>query len=831
MIVSFFANARDAEPKPLETTWPEFANLLHSWSVDRAETDCAPCAGKTCAAKVAGMAFSPVEFAEDQSRGLAGARFVHLFAGDLDHLTRAQVATVAETLAGLAHVVYSTHNHLREGEDDACLRVVIPLSRPVPAADWRRFWLAFAEVSGLPLDRVAKSSAQLLFLPSRPRGAAHVFELGEGEPLDVDAVMEHAGPPESVPPPSPRATASGDPDGTTTIDADARAALISAGKLARTLTPHGTYGSSGVGRRMTLYNTGRLIGGLAAAGRVPLEESLDLVARLVEPPLTPGGECEKALRDGAKVGPNAPLPEDTGPALVATALGRPRPEVRYPLEPWTWAQLEAVCRGAPDDARPLETPSTPSPGEIAASGGTDEAIEAALMIVGDKVEEDVFEAQQFVYKQFWHKTAKTPVLRQWRGDWYFWHAGRYSEITEARILSHVQNHMGGETSEAPRIMKGLISVAGVLIDEARLGDWIHPEVGTDPIETVVCANGLLHIPTRALTPATPHYFSTMHPGVAYDRNAPAPERWLRFMHDLWESDEKSIGLLQEWMGYTLTPDTSQQKILMFLGPPRSGRGTILRVLQALIGEGNYCTPTLSSLGTRFGLQPIVGKLAALVTDARLDSNRTDVAQIVEKLLSLSGDDDQDVDRKNRDVVTMKLHARVVVVSNVMPQLKDESGAIATRMLPLQLSRSFLGREDHGLGDALMVELPGILNWALEGWDRLNARGHFDPPASSADAIAELHELGSSVAAWLEDRAEVDHALEPKASTTCAAAYSDYQQWCQRSGHHGMPLQAFGCAIKASTQCSRVRLSDAARTSVYAGLKLRPATLASGTAPR
>lgn len=369
VIVTFFRGATDAEPSPIDTTWPDFANALKSWSEERAEVDCAPCPGKTCAAKLGGLAFSPCRYAEGATRGKASVLDVHAFAGDLDHLTRDQVAAVREALEGTAHALYSTHNHLREGKDDACLRVVIPLSRPVPAADWRRFWLAFAEISGLPLDKVVKSTASLLFMPSRPRGAEHVMIIAEGEPLDVDAVLEHAAPPESVPAPSPRAALPED-HAVTELDGKARDTLISLGKLARTLAPGGAYGPQGLGRRMTLYNTGRLIGGLAAAGRVPLDEALALVEHLCDPPLTPGGECEKALRDGAAVGGEAPLLADPGPGIVAEARGKPDPSVRYALEPWTWSQLEAVCRGAPDDARPIapprptarETPSEPGDG-------------------------------------------------------------------------------------------------------------------------------------------------------------------------------------------------------------------------------------------------------------------------------------------------------------------------------------------------------------------------------------------------------------------------------------------------------------------------------------
>jgi energy-coupling factor transporter ATP-binding protein EcfA2 len=125
---------------------------------------------------------------------------------------------------------------------------------------------------------------------------------------------------------------------------------------------------------------------------------------------------------------------------------------------------------------------------------------------------------------------------------------------------------------------------------------------------------------------------------------------------LWPGDAQSISTLQEWIGYLLTPDPRQQKILLLVGPRRSGKGTIARVIRGLIGADNIAGPTLSSLGTNFGLWPLLGKAVAMIQDARL-SGRTDAATVAERLLSISGEDDLTIDRKNLSPVTTRLTAR------------------------------------------------------------------------------------------------------------------------------------------------------------------------------
>ena len=58
-------------------------------------------------------------------------------------------------------------------------------------------------------------------------------------------------------------------------------------------------------------------------------------------------------------------------------------------------------------------------------------------------------------------------------------------------------------------------------------------------------------------------------------------------------------------------------MLLLIGPTRSGKGTIARMLTALIGSGHVAGPTLASLGTNFGLSPLLGKPLAIISDARL----------------------------------------------------------------------------------------------------------------------------------------------------------------------------------------------------------------------
>jgi putative DNA primase/helicase len=288
---------------------------------------------------------------------------------------------------------------------------------------------------------------------------------------------------------------------------------------------------------------------------------------------------------------------------------------------------------------------------------------------------------------------------------------------------------------------------------------------------------------------------------------------------LWPNDPQSIATLQEWFGYLLTLDTRQQKILLLVGPKRSGKGTIARLIRALLGEQNVACPTLSSLGTPFGLWPLLGKSVAMIQDARL-SGRTDAAAVAERLLSISGEDAQTIDRKFLPPVTGKLHTRFMLLTNELPKLTDSSGALPGRMILLRLERSWYGQEDTTLTDRLLSELPGILLWAIAGWKRLRDRGHFLQPDAGKELIGELNDLASPVGAFVRERCTV----APGCHIERAALFDAWKIWCAQQGReHPGDSATFGRNLRAAVPSigdAQPRTDTGQRTRVYEGICLK-----------
>lgn len=345
--------------------------------------------------------------------------------------------------------------------------------------------------------------------------------------------------------------------------------------------------------------------------------------------------------------------------------------------------------------------------------------------------------------------------------------------------------------------------------------WLDTRTDRLPaLEILPCKSLNVHIPTGRILAPTPALFTINALDFDYDPDPEPPERWIKFLEQLFGDDLESTELLQEWMGYCLTSDTSQQKMLLLVGPRRSGKGTIGRILRYMIGHGNVAGPTTSGLAGNFGLQPLIDKSLAIVSDARFSGENVGI--VVERLLCISGEDALTIDRKYLGSVSMKLPTRFMFLTNELPRLNDASTALAGRFLVLRLTNSFYGQEDLTLTDQLVAELPGILLWAIEGWKRLKARGRFVQPESVADAIRDLEDLASPVSAFVRERCVVG----PGHRVYVDALYCAWKRWCEQDGRTLVTSkQTFGRDLAAAVAGVRCR-RDTHQSRFYEGINLQ-----------
>jgi putative DNA primase/helicase len=478
-----------------------------------------------------------------------------------------------------------------------------------------------------------------------------------------------------------------------------------------------------------------------------------------------------------------PLPEDEVRAIVASI-----------------AKAEAGKKGR----------STRSKAALSVAGDNVDTPQGARRVASPK--EPLPNARAFLSERYTHESVRTLHFHQ--ESFFAWNGTAYEEVEVARIRSELYQWLEAgfyfddkgnlapfnpNQSKVDQVVDALKAVTH-LQASVQAPAWLGDEVPPYPAgEIIACRNGLLHVLTRTLLAHSPRFFNTFALPFDYDPEAPEPSEWLNFLRQLWGDDVESIQTLQEAMGYTLTADTSLQKAFLVVGPPRSGKGTIARVWRGLLGHVNVAGPTLSAFGTNFGLAPLIGKPLAIISDARL-SGRTDQQAIVERLLSITGEDAITIDRKYKPHWTGQLPTRLVILTNELPRLADTSGALANRFIVLRLTRSWLGKEDPSLTGRLLRELPGILSWALDGLARLRERGYFVQPASSADVARELMELSSPITAFVREMCVIGSAYRVPADDL----YEAWRTWCEANGRENRGTkQSFGRDLHAALPGLRI----------------------------
>lgn len=426
-------------------------------------------------------------------------------------------------------------------------------------------------------------------------------------------------------------------------------------------------------------------------------------------------------------------------------------------------------------------------------------------------------------------------LVHYADDFYIYVGTHYEVIEEATIRSKVYsfldkckksgkqgalvpfNPMPASVSAALDAIKSIVHLPNHPNTKPPI--WLEDYARTKPAASklVSLRNGLFHLEDSILIPHSLGFFTQNSLPFAYDQSAQCPE-WTNFLKSVWPDDQESIDCLQEMFGYILSGDTKQQKFFNLIGPRRSGKGTINKVLVALLGQHNTVAPELGELCDTFGLQPWLGKLLASFTDARApERNRS---AVVSQLLRIVGGDTITVNRKNKEAWNGYLPTRLVIYSNEVLQLTENSNALTGRMIVLKMTRSFFNKEDTDLAHKLEQELSGIFNWAMEGLKRrLGRGGHFSQPESGKEYLELMAELGNPMQPFTEDALEFD----PLAFSRKEDVFACWKHWALKKSMSPGTEQAFKRRFLAATQEMFVKSDkvqiDGSREQVYMGVRI------------
>jgi putative DNA primase/helicase len=143
--------------------------------------------------------------------------------------------------------------------------------------------------------------------------------------------------------------------------------------------------------------------------------------------------------------------------------------------------------------------------------------------------------------------------------------------------------------------------------------------------------------------------------------------------------------------------------------------------------------------------------------------------------------------------------KIILTTNNRPEIRGSDDGIWRRIREVPFNRQFEEAEqDKELMSALVQEMPGILNWAIEGCLRWQNEGLVAPDsvhASVKDYRAEM----DTVASFIEEECHLNHALRSSVS----ALYQQYVDYCRTQDKHSHSKVQFGKSL-ASRGFQQVR---------------------------
>ncbi len=305
-----------------------------------------------------------------------------------------------------------------------------------------------------------------------------------------------------------------------------------------------------------------------------------------------------------------------------------------------------------------------------------------------------------------------------------------------------------------------------------------------------CQNGTLDLRTKTLKEHSAHDMLTKMSRFIYDPGAKAT-RFESFISEIMNDDVESGEYLQKAHGYALTGDTRYECLFMYYGPTsRNGKSTLLEVIA--YGMGDYAITAMpesfmkKKLVNSSGPTEDIARLAGvrLVSVSEPPRNMELNASLIK---SLTGRDKITARRLHEGSFEFIPMFKLFFNTNHRPLVNDLSVFNSDRVKVIPFEVHF--DEEHRDPDLKRKlqdreSLSGILNWCLDGLDKIRNEG-FDTPAVIKSAIDAYKQKEDKFGRFLEEKTEKGDFEVP-----LLLLQSAFTNWCTMSGLEPVGLPKF-----------------------------------------
>jgi putative DNA primase/helicase len=316
--------------------------------------------------------------------------------------------------------------------------------------------------------------------------------------------------------------------------------------------------------------------------------------------------------------------------------------------------------------------------------------------------------------------------------WMHWNEQKWERVPDEYLMKLAQDAITGMLDEAAEAQR-----SGHVDKATALARWFTASSNASRINNMVeiaksmaltssdrfneypnllnVANGVVDLTTGELRPKSSEMRMSQLTDINYIPSARAP-KWLEFLRWAFKGDEELMAFMQRAVGYSLSGSTREQAMFFMFGPPRSGKTTITRVLETLLGDyaGRVNIRSLMLDGNSGAPGNGIAQLAGtrLVFTSETSAGR----RIDEGLIKdLTGEDTITARFMFKEPFKFKPQFKLWMYGNFRPVARSDDGGFWRRMRVIPCEAQIPEEQvNPNLYDELADELEGILAWAVRG---------------------------------------------------------------------------------------------------------------------
>ncbi len=402
-------------------------------------------------------------------------------------------------------------------------------------------------------------------------------------------------------------------------------------------------------------------------------------------------------------------------------------------------------------------------------------------------------------------------------EWYLSSKGVWRKATKNKVLKIIHR-------ELTKLLHEGYSIQKINNIESFLKLILGVESWTQDPNLLPLKNGILNLKKRELLPYGNTYKFTWQ--LPYDYE---PEEKIDIIHQwLKEStynDIEVINTIRSFFKIALAGG-NLQKFLEVVGAGGTGKSTLTRLLNMLVGEDNCTTTDLKNLEeNRFESAKLFNKRLIIINDSSRYGGEVSV------LKALTGGDLIRLEKKNQQQENSFVYFGVVmIVANEAIQSSDYSSGLARRRMPIYFNKRVTDEDKEkwsalgGIEKAMQPEIPALLNWVLEMPDH-ELKKTLDSINSGLNDSQRMHMVNTNkLAAWiddclvikethevyvggsalnLKDQGEIDLLVNTK-------LYPNYEQWCADNKVKPIAVQRFSNNLIDMSELLKIKIEKTPR---------------------